>query len=461
MPKIALGRELSVCVVPETTVGTIAVPTSAHSVLVSDGGTFNQAGNFIDDIQKRPSRARFGRIRGKYAPGDWAFSTYIKPQAPLANVAYNEHLYDGLLGTRTFANVPNGLLIIGTTTGQFTATEAVTGSIAGAGTVGAHNGGALTLSAVATAFVAGEVITGGTSGSTAVVVDVKSTGVAFTPAYKPASYSIWAKKGHSVQVQVGATVNQGVFTVNGVDAGSCAWTGQFIKQIWTGTSVLTANVAAAATTATVTDGNLYNVDSRVVITNSITGAVVDDNAGLGYLVSAVNATTNVLTISTAGGFVIGGALATDSISPWFPAVVDAGTIVHGRIGSVSMAGSTIAVTDASVTIANNIQYIIDEKDGADYPSSYEVPGTRDVSSSVGLYFREADLSYFNQGVNANSVPTIIPLGTLANQRATIYLPNSVLDIPSLDAGTMVKLTTTLRGEAHTPEVSDDIVIVFD
>ena len=126
-----------------------------------------------------------------------------------------------------------------------------------------------------------------------------------------------------------------------------------------------------------------------------------------------------------------------------------------------MGGSAISVTDSSVTIANNIQYIIDEKDGADYPSSYEVPGTRDVSSTVGLYFREADLAYYNQGVNAVNVPTIIPLGNLTNQRATIYLPNSVLDIPSLDVGDMVKLTTTLRGEANTPEVSDDIVIVFD
>jgi len=459
MPNIALGREIGVAIVPETVVGTLAVPTSSNTVLVSNGGTFTQAGNFIDDAQHRPTRARFQRIRGKFNPGDWAFSSYIKPQTPVAGIANNEHLFDGLMGSRFYNAVANGVLIIRSTSGQFTVGEAITGSVAGAGTVGSHNGSLLLQSALTVAFVANEVVTGGTSGATATVVAIHSTSTIFVPTTSLNSFSIWANLGHSVLVNIGATVNQAAFTINGVDNGSADWSGQFIKQIWTGTAPLGAIVAAAAVTATVTDASLYNVDSRVLLKNAA-GTVVDDNGGLGYHVSAINETTNVVTIDTAGGFAVGSA-ATGSLAPWFPVMVDNGTIVHGRMGSVGLNGANISVTDSSLTVNNNIQYIVDEKDGSDYPSIYETPDPRTVDSSVGLYFREADLQYMRTGVVAAQVPTTLPLGVTAGSKATFYLPNSSLDIPALDAANMIKLTTTIRGEASSPEIADDVVIVFD
>jgi len=188
--------------------------------------------------------------------------------------------------------------------------------------------------------------------------------------------------------------------------------------------------------------------------------LVPDNAGAGYHVSDVNTTTNVITIDDVGGFGTGVA-ATGSVAPWFPEVVDNGTIVHGRVGAVTFEGSSISVTDSSVTVDNGIQYIVDEKDGSDYPSFYETPGMRTVEASVGLYFREADVQYYERGVVAGQGESILPLGDTSGARCKIYLPNSVFDIPALDAADMIKMTTTLRGEASSPEVADEIVIVFD
>jgi len=464
MPEIALGRDISVAVVPETTVGTLAIPATNgdNAILVSDGGTFTQAGNFIEDAQKRPTRSRFQRVRGKYNPGDWSFSTYIKPQTAAASATNNELLYEGLLGKRSYAAVTNGTLIVKGITGSFQDGETITGSVAGncalAATDGAI-GAILNCATVTAAFTAGETVTGGTSGATATVVEVTNTNVSFVPQSTVPSYSIWAKVGHTVLMNIGATINQATFTINGVDIGSVAWSGQFIKQLWTGTSPLTAIVNATDTTANVTDASLYNVDSRVVLVDS-SGATVDDNAGAGYHVSAVNTTTNVITIDDAGGFA-NGVAATGSVAPWFPTVVDNGTIVHGRVGAVTFEGNSISVTDSSVSIDNGIQYIVDEKDGSDYPSIYVAPGQRTVEATVGLYFREADVQYFERGINAGQGDSLLPLGTTSGSRCKIFLPNSVFDIPALDSGDLIKLSTTLRGEASSPEVADEIAIVFD
>ena len=459
---IGVGRDTQVWVVPETVFGTFAVPDSTHSVLISDGGTFNQVANLIEDAQKRPIRSRFAQIRGKYDPADWSFTTYFKPQTPVASAANNEHLLEGLLGRRDYSAIANGSLIVSDQTGVFQDGEAVTGSVSGAGTLGIAAGGLLNLSAVTTGFADDEVITGTTSGATATVYDILAgANVAFTPGPCPLTYSIYANVGgHTTLMVRGATINQGVFTVNGVDIANVAWTGQAIEMRWTGTSQLTAVVTATATTCIVTDASLFSIDSLIQIQDS-TGIVVDDNAGAGYHVSNVDETTNTLTIDSAGGFDIGDATGLEFIGPWLPDSIESGTVVHGRQGAVSLDNATLSVTDSSITINNNISYVTDEKDGSDFASIVTTPGMREVSGSVSLYFRAADTKYFATGRDSLQAPVQINLGTAQNQRFAIYLPSSVFTIPTLDTGDMISLSTELRAEASNAEVPGEIVILGD
>lgn len=458
---IGVGRDTQVWVVPEVTFGEFAIPTSAHSVLISDGGSFNQVANLIEDAQKRPIRSRFTQIRGKYDPADWAFSTYLKPQTPVVGVANNEILLEGLLGTRTYTALANSTLVVNNQTGVFEDGEAVTGSVTGAGTISTVSGAIINQSAVTTPFAVAEVITGTTSGATATVVElVANANVSFTPSANIQSYSMYANVGgHTCLMLRGATINQGVFTVNGVDISNTSWSGQGIEMRWTGTSALTAIVSAVDSTCIVTDGSLYSVDSLVQIKDS-NGVIVDDNGGLGYHVSQVDVATNTLTIDTAGGFVIGAAVG-DEVTPWYPNVIESGTIVHGRQGAVTLDGATLSVTDSTITVTNNIQYIVDEKDGSDYASTVSSPGFREVSGSVALLFRAADARYFTIGKDSNQAIVRINLGTVASQRYSIYLPSAVFSIPTLDQAELISLSTEMRAEASNAEVAGEIAIVGD
>lgn len=458
---IAVGRDTQVWVVPEITFGAFVAPNSTHSVLISDGGSFNQVANLIDDAQKRPVRSRFAQIRGKYNPADWAFSTYFKPQTPVVATANNEHLLEGLFGSRTHTALANATLVVNNQTGVFLAGEPVTGSVAGAGTVGSVTGGAVHQSAVTTAFVDGEVVTGGTSGAVATVVSViANANVAFTPTDTIQSYCIYANVGgHTCLMLRGVTINQGVFTINGVDIANASWSGQAIEMRWTGTSPLTAAVAPAATTAIVTDATLYSVDSLVQIT-SPTGAVIDDNGGVGYHVSAVDTLTKTITIDTVGGFTSGDA-GTGNLAPWYPNVVESGTIVHGRQGTVSLNNAVLAVTDSTITVTNNIQYVIDEKDGSDFASVVSSPGLRTVDGTVAMYFRPADTRYYTVGKVSEQAPVRINLGTVANQRYSLFLPSAVFTIPTLDQAEMISLSTELRAEASNSEVAGEIIVIGD
>jgi hypothetical protein len=266
------------------------------------------------------------------------------------------------------------------------------------------------------------------------------------------SFSLLRKIGHQVWYGAGFTVNQMQATVSGAAIAQIAWSGGFMKHWYAGESVLAAICSPAADEIEVEDATRFS-DSMVRINIGD-----DDNGGDGYLVTAVNYTTNMISFSPVAAV---GADLGDPVTPWYPSTVAAevGVPVHGKRGKVSLDTVSAVVLEGSLTLVNNIKYYEDMKDGHWYPVIYGTPGFRDVNGMLRTFFYKNIPSYFYRSSYQQQDALILPAGDVPGRIMEISCSRIEYKTPALsgDAEVLAELAFNAIASASG---DDELKITF-
>ena len=97
----AFANQEEAFVVKETTCGTLVKPSADDRIYTIGPVDFSQEQEFLDDEQLRGSPSRFSPIKGRKMPGDWSFSTYVKPSGTKGTAPEHDVLFECLMGTKT------------------------------------------------------------------------------------------------------------------------------------------------------------------------------------------------------------------------------------------------------------------------------------------------------------------------------------------------------------------------
>lgn len=252
-----------------------------------------------------------------------------------------------------------------------------------------------------------------------------STSVVYSQTLKKPSISIAYRKGHVVYYLLGATVHKMDVTASKKGPVTLALSGKFMNRLIMGDDDLAALASVDATTIEVADAGRFMVGGKIYNPTKN-----DTNGGNGYDITAVNTTTNELTITdgAAGGISMGWDIA-DEIKGFLPTEQMVGTPIEGRDTVIKIDGSAGLVKDMSLSIDDPCQYLEDEINGEEYPTEY-VEGDRNISGSLTSYFRKENSSTLVSALtSANEVPLAFELGK-AGSMMKIDLPKVPLEAPS-------------------------------
>ena len=271
--------------------------------------------------------------------------------------------------------------------------------------------------------------------------------------------SLIAVRGWDTYYISGAVVAKGSMAVkaSGDDALlQCTFSGSFLRMRLAGTDSLTAAATVGATALKVADGRRYDVGAFVVVGT-------DDNAGKGYAITAIDITTNTLTVSV--GLVTAQELGA-TVRGWVPAVVRVPNYVHGRFGvaRASTDGGTsygdLYITEASVEIDTGREILNDEKTGDAYPRSFRLQGRRDVAVNLTRYFYADDSARRYAADHQVSYTLELPVGDVPGKRVMIACPNWQHTTPEMSGD--AEMSVALNGKAYaTAAMDDEIKIIFN
>lgn len=249
------------------------------------------------------------------------------------------------------------------------------------------------------------------------------TDVTYEPALVVPTFSLWLKKGHTVFFARGATVNQGRLRVGSEGALTMELSGGFMEMGWCGEDALASAIDGTTTPVTdipVTDARKFSVGARIVVGD-------DDNSGAGFTITAIDYSTNTLTVSpgvataqSAGAVVKG----------WLPTVstYSFGDPIESRTSVLKINGTEFKVRNFEFTITNNIRYLEDEIDSSPYPSE-KVEDRRDVSGSMNCYFRKDQLTLFYDSYQGTEPSLTLEAGEGTGGRVKFEFPRVSLNVP--------------------------------
>lgn len=286
---------------------------------------------------------------------------------------------------------------------------------------------------------------------------VASTSVTYAPLRTSdtrQSLTVWVKDGHFVYRCIGTVFTKGTFPVkadNSEDAlGRVGLEGVFAELRWTGTDEMAAGAALGATALTVKDAKKYTVNSYIKI-------ATNDNAGAGYQVTAVNYTTNVLTITPG---LTAAVLLDDLVAPWLPVGSENGKIVHGRLGAVTRGGVSLPLMSGEIGLDFPAKMLNEEKNGQDFATRFAIAGNRAVTANVDVLFDANAGKWWHDAKTGVQADLVCNWGTVAGERYKLTAKNQLLSAPSVSGGE--ERIVALQGKAFASSAYDDeLVMVLD
>lgn len=287
---------------------------------------------------------------------------------------------------------------------------------------------------------------------------VGATSVEYTLAKQLPSFSLWVKYGDAVFFATGATADsaKGSFTKKG--AVKLDLSGKFMALGWCGTDELYSAITYVATPITaipVKDAKKYTVGGKVTIGTST-------NTGAGHAITAVNTSTNTLTVTPG---VSSSQLINALVVPFLPTGTIIGEPVESRTTTVSFDGgsTTIKVKGFDFSMGNGIQYQEDEISDVEYATDY-VEGDRVVTGSATMIMRRDDLKYFHDGLDTGSgteKSIKISCGpSVAGDRVYISMTRCQVKVPTLNPTSPtveLKMDFTAMGTSG----EDEITMMFN
>ncbi len=216
-----------------------------------------------------------------------------------------------------------------------------------------------------------------------------STSVVYT--FKPAggampTLTIWRGNNIMAQRAAGCVVKRGEFRLlsDPSSDGSvlqATFSGECVSMIQATRDQLASNTTGSASVMVVTDGQKFQVGMRVQIDDAGT---IDDNSGAGYPITGIS--TNTLTVT--GTVAAHTASANTVVEPWLPSTVtEVGVAVHSGIGSATLGGDSVYLTEETVTVENEVMIPVNIRGSSEYPGARQVRATkRRVGREASMYY---------------------------------------------------------------------------
>lgn len=250
-----------------------------------------------------------------------------------------------------------------------------------------------------------------------------STSVVYSPAMTKPSCTIWYKKGHSVFFLRGAAVSAGKTGLATKGGNAWEFSGGFMEKGWAGTDLLDGAASSGASTVTVDDARKFKVGA---LAEFVEGSTTYNNSDSGYSITAVNTTTNVVTISP----VLEADLADNStIKGWLPTGTITGTPVANRKGTAKIDAVAFDLMELSLEFNDNVKYFDEEITSTGFPTAFGEMG-REVGGNIKILFRENDLKYYHDGVESTDKALIATIGTTSGYIVEHSMPKTNLDVPA-------------------------------
>ena len=101
MKVFSLANEEEIFIKKEDPEGTLVYPGATDYLLAMGVSTFGQDDELLDDGQLRGGRSRLSPIKGRTHPGNWNYTTYVKPSGALGTAPEADVLFEGLFGKKT------------------------------------------------------------------------------------------------------------------------------------------------------------------------------------------------------------------------------------------------------------------------------------------------------------------------------------------------------------------------
>lgn len=283
-----------------------------------------------------------------------------------------------------------------------------------------------------------------------------STSVVYTPGMTLSGLSVWLKEGNVVTFGSGAYVEKLDLKSDATGALKLSWSGKFCRLGWAGESALAEAISATPDTSVVVgDARLYTVGARIHIVDA--DGTDDNNTNAGYAVTAVNTSTNTLTVTPG---IASAHLTTATVKAYLPTVASIeGEPVEARDRVLKLATVATSYKSFGLSIANGNQGIEDEVTTSGYPTAF-AEGTRNIDGSFDTHFRTNDLARFTDAQTGDPVDIDFTYNAAAaGHRLRIQASKARLQKPkSSTSGAVKQLATGYKCLATNGE--DSISITF-
>ncbi len=380
---IASDSNITVWVVPEATPGVLVQPEAENIIAAFDITYPTQVPEYTNSKEKANTRDVLNRCQGQMPAGEWAFSTYCRPDGA-GVVPQERNLVYGLAGNETIN----------------------------------------------------------------AAVDVE-----YAPALDKPSFSIWFLVDHTMLYCKGATIGGATLNLEECSL-TWQWSGGFMAMGVTGTDPLVALVAPAATVIEVTDAEKFSIGGAIALTDA-TGAVVDDNAGFGYVITVVDSINDSIEVGTAAAI---GAPVDGFVAPFNPGGTISGNPLPTKKSTVSMNGVDKPVVGFTWVVTDEPEYLDREKTPSGYPESY-AETQREVGGEIGILFRRDDADEFKKAIEGTQQPIILTVGDLTGYTVEISMPRCSIDVPTIEeAPPVVELKIPYTALATDGE--DSYIVVY-
>jgi hypothetical protein len=205
---------------------------------------------------------------------------------------------------------------------------------------------------------------------------------------------------------------------------------------------------------------------RVKIYDASAAAYLTDGTNAYFLISAVTAADNSITVSVIvnGGWT---PATGDKIEPYYPtAALPTTRIIEMRSGRVyrDTAGtSAISVTGIDFTLNDNVKYYEEEITDSGYPEDY-TEGARQVDCKMDLLMRQDDLKYYGEGVAKTTHAMYIEgrdpdAPTVRTNAMQLAMPNALGSVPDISGTDELRLSVE-HAALYDSAYEDELTLKF-
>ena len=473
---IATSRKQKVFAVRETTEGELKFPAATDFIMPAGPATIKQAPSFKNSDEIKNSLDVIDQFQNALPAGDWTCDMYTRLPDALTEDIQGDVLFESMQGSK----IDSGAVTFDLDTAVGASdTSIVADATSILGDTRLPETGVILIGAEKI-FYRGITITAlditfancirGWDGTTAITHDGSSTPInssLVSPWFRQkiggSTFSFWVMTDHFTQGMGGCTVNNGSLGVDNEGAVTWKFSGQGMSTIWAGTDDVSSSSASGQSDISVTDANKFSVGAYIKCTH-IDGTE-DINSGSGYLISSINTTTNVLTVTTN---LIDTWATSDEVSGYLPTGNIVPNAIESRYTYIWIDDVRGKFKSSDITFSTPKNYITDEI-GVTHPEGF-VEDVRNITSNMNVYFRKDDAKYFELGSLGNTFKLYFLFGNMGvnvdglnhdtERKLAISLPKTRSDTPTINiSGATVSLAMPTTCLGTNGEDSCDIVMI--